>query len=337
MIKKIHYLFPFIVVFSLIILPEIALRFYGFSYESGISTQIPAQTSFIKFAPDKDLIWKLESGQPNVNSDGFIGKELPKEKEANTYRIIFLGDSCVQQGYPSITQELLNKKQLGLNVEIINLAVSGYSSLQGLKVLEKYGSNLEPDLVFVQFGWNDHWLSNWGEDKDYIKKIKKDLPDWFLSLYSKSKILQLGKSLTDKNAKSANNLPRVVRVSKKDYESNLVKIAESSKKIGAEAIFITAPSAYKQFGVPWFLESHGYVKNKLDAHRLHQEYAEIVRTVAKNTDSHLIDLEKRFIKNSEPRMRELFLSDGIHYKSLGSKVIAKIISKKVKKIINLSS
>jgi lysophospholipase L1-like esterase len=52
---------------------------------------------------------------------------------------------------------LLNKALPDRKLEIINMGVPGYSSLQGLTLVEEEVLDLDPDLVIAGYGFNDTW------------------------------------------------------------------------------------------------------------------------------------------------------------------------------------
>ncbi|MFC1570064.1 hypothetical protein ACFL4L_07495, partial [bacterium] len=83
----------------LFISPELILRDIKFRYESGIQFGHPRPTHFIHFITDDQLFWRLNPENNNVNSFGFPGKEIQIPKPDNTVRLLYLGDSCTQQGY----------------------------------------------------------------------------------------------------------------------------------------------------------------------------------------------------------------------------------------------
>jgi lysophospholipase L1-like esterase len=57
--------------------------------------------------------------------------------------------------YPLAMERDLRAANPGRDIEVVNLAVPGYSSHQGLAWLRSEISQLEPDLVIACFGWND--------------------------------------------------------------------------------------------------------------------------------------------------------------------------------------
>jgi lysophospholipase L1-like esterase len=111
---------------------------------------------------DDNLRWRFP---PEVgrNSLGLINREITK-KEAQHFRILFLGDSLVWSGETSsgelytqvIERNLNNEPSLAAKqIEIINAGIPGYTTYQELEFLKIYGLDMEPDLVVLGFVFND--------------------------------------------------------------------------------------------------------------------------------------------------------------------------------------
>ncbi|MBI1381426.1 MAG: hypothetical protein GC161_10105 [Planctomycetaceae bacterium] len=91
------------------------------------------------------------------NSRGQRGEERPLAKAPGTRRVLLLGDSLawgwgVDDGreYAAIAE-----RELGPSVEIVNLAVPGYSTDQQLLRFEREVGDWDPDLVLLNFVLND--------------------------------------------------------------------------------------------------------------------------------------------------------------------------------------
>lgn len=91
------------------------------------------------------------------NSRGQRGAERTLSKAPGTRRVLLLGDSLawgwgVDDGaeYAAIAE-----RELGPGVEIVNLAVPGYSTDQQLLRLEREVGDWDPDLVLLNFVLND--------------------------------------------------------------------------------------------------------------------------------------------------------------------------------------
>jgi len=93
--------------------------------------------------------------ETRFNSAGMRDRERAVSKAEGTLRVLVLGDSFMealqvafQDSFPSLLESALRDK-LGREVEVINLAVSGWSQDDQLAYLRKHGLGYRPDLVLV--------------------------------------------------------------------------------------------------------------------------------------------------------------------------------------------
>jgi lysophospholipase L1-like esterase len=133
---------------------------------------------------DPLLFWRLRPNLDHVVWDQTLvstnaqGLRYPRglgRKEAGTFRVVALGDSVTfgyrvpwvntagsprrhdgpESPYPALLEQRLRAANPSRAVEVVPLAVPGYSSHQGLAWLRRDIAALEPDLVTACFGWND--------------------------------------------------------------------------------------------------------------------------------------------------------------------------------------
>src|ERR1035437_4501160 len=117
--------------------------------------------------PDAELIFRFQPGSyfagRRINSLGFRDREVDPRKKTGAIRVICMGDSVTGQGRPGYSQylheRLTNNSPTPGAWEAFNMGVHGYSSLQGLRLFQKTGRLLTPDIVTLYYGWNDHWLT----------------------------------------------------------------------------------------------------------------------------------------------------------------------------------
>lgn len=306
--------------------PELGLRVANFQYESGIQFGYPRPSHFVRLDPDQDLFWKLDPTLPDVNSEGFPGDEFNIPKPQDVFRILYLGDSCTYQGYPEDVEHLLNSDnpESSRKIESVTLAVPGYSSHQGVTMTELYGQRLEPDLVVVYFGWNDHWLAYGATDaeKEFapsgLSRLSLELHRFHLA--------QLFFWTGDVLAGRTDVPLDTVRVPPDQYAENLKKILEDFQEDSIPVIFITAPTSHYQLGVPDYLVEMNYVRDRNSALSLHKEYNEVVRQISQHEGSYLLDLEEGFNSLSSEELGSLFSQDGIHFTPHGLSVVAERLS-----------
>ena len=305
--------------------PELGLRAAGFRGEAGIQFGYPRPEEFMGFDPDPRLFWKLRSSNRNVNSLGFPGHEVASPKPKDRYRILFLGDSCTQQGYPDIVEVLLNEGDVGKRrFESITLAVSGYSSHQGRVLAELYGERLEPDLAVVYFGWNDHWQAYQAVDSQRVAPEPPSLWAKRLAFFQQSRLLQGVESLSA-SVRGANKPIGEVRVPRAQYQENLLTIQRIFEKRNVPVVFISAPTSHYRLGVPDYLVVQNFVPDKPFSVTMHRSYNQIVREVAAGAPgSYLLDLEREFELRED--LNTIFMRDGIHFTPPGLALVAKRIS-----------
>ncbi len=108
------------------------------------------------------LNYTLNPGQSDVNQFGYRGEAVAIPKPRGEYRIIAIGASttfgiglAASETWPAQLQGLLRDRYGYQQVQVVNLGVPGYFSLNSLVNLATHGLALEPDLVIDYDGVND--------------------------------------------------------------------------------------------------------------------------------------------------------------------------------------
>ena len=121
-----------------------------------LSIKVPSE-------PTQENIPNQHNEYVNINSFGFRGAEISKEKPENVYRIIMLGGSTLfgygassdETTIPGFLQKKFETTDSDFKVEVINAGSSGaYSKTETLYVKHKL-LDFDPDLIIVYDGWND--------------------------------------------------------------------------------------------------------------------------------------------------------------------------------------
>ena len=213
------------------------------------------QTQFFKsfldwHESDPDLLWRFKSGLKNplitTNSQHLLGNELPKHKGSNVYRILLLGDSSPiglglksrHQAFGEIVNNLLNLEYHGnRKFELVNAAVSGYTSEQIACFLDQKGWSYQPDLVLLYCGNNDASISGPCHDREILQQQKFKGPR---RLLSKTALYRLMKSIivstVDKSPTSCSGLK--VRVTPEQYGENLKDIIQQCQNHNCPLIIL---------------------------------------------------------------------------------------------------
>ncbi|MFA5155920.1 MAG: SGNH/GDSL hydrolase family protein [Candidatus Omnitrophota bacterium] len=116
---------------------------------------------------DPVLLFRINPGfeWDRINPQGFRDARIyKKEKDGGIFRIACLGDSTTfgsgvkwNNSYPKCLERMLNAGNDGGRYEVFNFGVPGYTSFQGLKLLQSEVIGYQPDVVIMNFAWNDLW------------------------------------------------------------------------------------------------------------------------------------------------------------------------------------
>jgi lysophospholipase L1-like esterase len=98
----------------------------------------------------------------NINSSGFRGAEVPRQKEPGEFRILVLGDSITwadylpeKQTYVRRMERYLRRLAPDRKIRAINGGVGDIGLTEEVAILEERGLAIHPDLVVVEFYLND--------------------------------------------------------------------------------------------------------------------------------------------------------------------------------------
>jgi lysophospholipase L1-like esterase len=308
---------------ALLVLPELALRAAGFHCVSGVQFGYPTPSEFWELVPDEQLFWRLPPGDdPPVNALGFLGPDPLEPKPAGSWRLVVLGDSCTQQGFPESLPDHLARMLAanGVPVELVNLSMAGYSSHQGRVLAERVLPSIAPDLVLVWYGWNDHWQAYGASDAHKRGSLRRE------RVYRRSRLIQglrcLGLEL------GLTRAPRplaTLRVPPDDFRANLTAIAAAARAEGAAVVLVTAPTAHRVLGVPEYLVAEGFAPHREAVVARHREYSAIVREVAAASGAELCDFDGSFEQSLD--LRAVFQKDGIHLSERGLAAAAELLAR----------
>jgi|GEM_PF-3287859 len=263
---------------------EIALCLKGFSFYpyrhySRFGTNYEAE-NIEYYDKDGELFWKFKPSQvikswwvpeAHINSLGLRGGEIRRENKEDIY-ILCVGDSGIfgwsVKDDKTFTYELereLRIKFRSKNIKVINAGVPGYSSYQGVILLERLLKHIRPKIIIFAFGRNDHNDTVYITDtqRRHLPAIAADFNSFLLNTrvyqwFYMRVTLYMFRHKHDRFF-GGQDKKNIVRVPLEDFEANLIKAAEISKNSGA--ILYLIPRAQ----VP--------------------AYAEIMRELAKKNDN----------------------------------------------------
>lgn len=234
--------------------------------------------------------------------------------------IVFTGDSTTEMGtYPSRFLERARRGPPPQELTGEKLGVSGWSSYQGMRQMERDLVGLKPRFASLLFGWNDHWVAFALEDKDIHAITRSPL--------APLRVLRIGQLLTRAHYSFVSRGRAIApqRVAPEDFADNLRTMVRLAREAGIVPVLVTAPTSHRRGHEPRYL-SQRWLRDLSQLVPLHQRYVELVRRVAAATGAPLCDQAKRFESFPDATLRgEYFMSDGIHLTPAGDEVFASLL------------
>jgi len=116
----------------------------------------------LKYIPVENQRGWVDDGFVTTNSLGFRGPEIATPKPSGRFRVVALGDSVTfgfgvndTETFCAQAEQILRRSLNGRDVELVNLAVPGYDTLQEVGLIKRTAALLQPDLVLLGFYTND--------------------------------------------------------------------------------------------------------------------------------------------------------------------------------------
>ena len=161
---------------------RIALAIFGVAVGIGIfeltlrvlgPSEVRERQELHQLRPDRTWLYGMRPGATGrfdetgkvhyrVNADGFRDRSYQRPKPEGVWRIVVLGDSLAfgwgvsaDDTFPKVLEALLAERVPELQIEVLNLGVSGYNPYTEARLLEDLGLSYQPDLVIAQFCIND--------------------------------------------------------------------------------------------------------------------------------------------------------------------------------------
>jgi lysophospholipase L1-like esterase len=295
-------------------------------------------------------------GEP-INAAGFRGRAFsPKRPEV--FRILTLGDSCtfglappefahyIKMPYGRLLERMIEVKHGADRVEVLNAGNPGYNSYQGLVLMRTKLRDLEPDLVTVRFGWNDHLMSATSEHSSAFRESPNPILRGLTSSVLRSAIYQFAMRVQKEIALRSQGPARFSppaewqpAMSIAEYQYALREIATLARNRGAEVWFLTAPQAFhdakgiaRYEALPTGSIARGLLKfNAISTFarmgQIHESYVRATREVAKELDVPLVDMAALYAQSDNEAL--FSIEDGLHPGPLGHQLEARALYRRL--------
>lgn len=291
------------------------------------------------FVPDPLTFWKANPqaaqsergrrtnmvGTGREAISGIFDQEHPRTKPADTFRIMFLGDSQAisafrrqydaQFCYPKVLQRTSRSQGMTgpqkRRIETINGAISGYSSWQGLLLFKSELAAYSPDVVVEAFGYHD---SNEGystdrsviTDRKSVRFLRSVMYRSHLCLLIRSALLRF--RMRPKSRYAAHDIDCTERVPLPEFSQNIRSFAALAHKQGFRLVLLPEPVNKKFSNLPEQMAPY---------------YSEL-RRLAKTENILLIDAPAAFDALPPEEYGAMF-ADSIHFTPYGHDFMASLI------------
>ncbi len=288
--------------------------------------------------PDRLLFWRLkpnlETAALLTNAHGYRCPEILKSKPS--LRVLAIGDSCTyglgvpyEDSWPGQLQLALNALKGEGACEVVNTGVPGYSSFQGLRMLQAAAPTLQPDMVIWGLGINDSawWLGVSDMHMAALLELTgaEKLAGWsnlyrFLRLRRKLATLEEpAKNIFEVAARMM--AERRPRLHPEEYEANLRAAQAYCESRGMDFIVVSFPmvsQVLKPEEDPFATWTPKYAR-----------YQETMRKTAEESGAAFVDLLDVF---SEALPEKLFYDNSIHPNKAGYALTTEAILDKMKSL-----
>lgn len=319
-----------LVIVALLVAAEIVGQIIGAPVLPPTSDFITAQehryTDWIE--KDSELLWRyrpsrvidgdfMKPGRYTINSQGYRGPEFVPEKLPGVTRIVCLGESNsfgLGVSDDAVWPRQMEKKLNALDPrkgswEVLNLAVTNYSTFQGYRQAREELPRLKPDIVMFCYSWADHQPSANGVPDENI-----DLgPSWQVdacNLLNRSaawRWMRVGWSKIVPPDPPSESIPGIDqrRVPSTEYSENIERISREALAVGSRPITVTSPISWPP---PGMTDTSGVF-------HIHHRYRRLARFGAIAGGGEFIELANAFDKMprlyDDPRQEiELFNAQG---------------------------
>jgi lysophospholipase L1-like esterase len=273
-----------------------------------------------------------------VNREGFRGPEIDPAHRG--VRVVTVGDSCTfgmaeAASYPRVVEDTLRSR--GRSIEVINAGVEGYTTGDVLLEVDRI-LRLKPEWVTIYLGWNGFFneeqafgfppLATWrlarGAARAVVRAYGRSESN-ALSEYEKPKH-------PDRAAAAVRGLDGFVPA----FVADVRQIVDRTRAGGARVVLFTLPGLYEMDREPtaaMLRMGHvpPYTDNPFVLAKLTSRYNDILRDMAREKSTALIDLDQWSRTALQPRERYFF--DSVHLTDEGQTMLGRYVADRLQDLL----
>lgn len=276
------------------------------------------------FTPDRFLLWKHKQGSNvggiPVNEAGLLAPPRSAAPPASAKTVLCLGDSVTAltyRTYPQIAERLARVIIGDARLRFLNGSVAGYSTEQGLRWYNDLRT-FKPAVVVVCFGWNDHFPALNLPDKELgARNVFAAIAHRF---FHRSRLYQYLSRPRRHDSPNDPSTTQPLRVPPGEYKRNLEQFVAICRRDGAVPVLATQPQNISGSNLRYF--HRGRFRADEDLAAYHRAYNMIVREVAGQTGSPLLDFDEEFDRRNKDWLLE---PDGMHLSGPGHNLAARLL------------
>ncbi len=249
----------------------------------------------------------------STNADGMRAVHVPREKPANTLRILVLGDSSNfghgvndPETWAAGLEGLLEGKIAGSRVEVLNGACPGWTTHQGVEFLRTVGLAYGPDLVVAGFN-NDPGPDYFGDRARVMPPVVRALTGVLFRfetyLLAREVTLSVARRLFPAKdlaytARTAGSAPTYGKLAPAEHEALVPRVPLDEFLENVETIDRIVREAGARF--VWMNLPINRTEQELVERYVDPTYRVEVATLAARAPFPLVDVDTRWLRTREP-------------------------------------
>ena len=299
----------------------------------------------IALRPGSDYRDNDTSGR--INALGLRGPERTAARPPGAFRVICVGGSTTfgagiagdEKTYPARLEARLREANPGLEIEVWNAGVPGYTTAENVIYLGLRLIDFEPDIVVLYEGYNDFkpnrhpgFVSDYSHWRDRAVTPRRPPLEW-LRLVAKGRALA-ARWFTDPNSEvrdpaSGQTLRRYDTVGEEGlaaFRRNLRTMVRTASGAGARAVLATYPHPCTEENLRARPELFTYLPGYLPTltfagvRDAFDRYNEAVRAVAAEEGAILADAARAIPPDAD------FFVDHVHFNARGADLFAEVVA-----------
>lgn len=286
----------------------------------------------------------------SIDANGFIENGNPKTD--NSFVITFIGGSTTEtlyveekERFPSVVERELREK-LSKNIKTINAGVSGNNSMHSLLNFQSKILPENPRIAVLMHNINDfallsktgsYWIAPTGKEIVQREEVSNEIrlfdllrdamsifiPD--LYAYLKPRLFPNLNVRDEFNGYREGSIGKYSIETRSMFEKSLRSFVELSRTWDVKPVLMTQFNrvSTKDYLFMRWIREQGLGNQAEEMADLYNELNEIIRKVAAETGTQLIDLDIKIPKTSE------YIYDIVHLNTKGSRLVGNLISQEL--------